>query len=171
MEYNLNIFYQNVRGLRTKTNTFFRAMMLGEYDIVCLSETWLYDGIFDSELFDSRYTVHRCDRNYNERGDTWSGGGVLVALKSNLTVRSSTSIQLGNFSAEIVKVTISLASTEITKSLHIYCCYFPNINRHCDTLIDFFELVSDEKLNYPNDSFLVLGDFNIPTAQWVTTYE
>ncbi|CAF4761859.1 unnamed protein product [Pieris macdunnoughi] len=50
----LNIFYQNVRGLRTKTSTFYRNVCVNNYDIICITETWLLEGISDSELFDNR---------------------------------------------------------------------------------------------------------------------
>lgn len=51
------IYYQNVRGLRSKTLTFYRNLSLVSYDIIILTETWLNDSVFDSELFDSRYVV------------------------------------------------------------------------------------------------------------------
>lgn len=54
----LNVYYQNARGMRTKTNIFYRNVCSNNYDIILLTETWLVDGIADSELFDCRYV--RC---------------------------------------------------------------------------------------------------------------
>lgn len=48
----LNVYYQNVRGLRTKTTTFHRNIRLNSYDVVALTETWLHDSFLDSEYFD-----------------------------------------------------------------------------------------------------------------------
>lgn len=31
-------------------------------EIICLAETWLLKGIYDSELFDNRFIVYRIDR-------------------------------------------------------------------------------------------------------------
>lgn len=53
----LNIYYQNVRGLRTNTSCFYRNICLNSFDIISLTETWLLEGIKDSELFDNRYVV------------------------------------------------------------------------------------------------------------------
>lgn len=74
------VYYQNVRGLRTKTETFHENLLSEEYDIIALTETWLCDGIFSEELFDERYNVVRKDRHTATRG-----GGVLVAFNKKLS--------------------------------------------------------------------------------------
>jgi hypothetical protein len=79
----LNIYYQNVRGLRSKTATFLRNLYLSSYDVIILTETWLVDSVSDSELFDDRFVVWRRDRDY-ERTQQGRGGGVLVAVRSDL---------------------------------------------------------------------------------------
>lgn len=63
MDSTLKIYYQNVRGLRTKTNAFYKNLLQVDYDVICLSETWLHENIFSAELFDSRYSVYRCDHS------------------------------------------------------------------------------------------------------------
>ena len=107
MANDLNILYQNVRGLRSKTNIFYRNLINIDCDMVCLSETWLNDSVFDYEVFDTRYTVYRNDRDYASRGDKL-GGGVLIAVRSHLRVHSSSTIKLSNPVAEVVRVSISL---------------------------------------------------------------
>ena len=74
------VYYQNVRGLRTKTEGFFTNLLTEEYDIVALTETWLCDSIFSSELFDDRYTVIRRDRSTTAT----RGGGVLAAFNKKI---------------------------------------------------------------------------------------
>lgn len=37
----LTVYYQNVRGIRTKTNELFLKLSACEYDIIVLTETWL----------------------------------------------------------------------------------------------------------------------------------
>lgn len=78
----INIYYQNVRGLRTKTAVFFRNVCSNSYDVICLTETWLMDGISDSE-FDDGYLVWRRDRDYTHTSQMM-GGGVLIAVKRGL---------------------------------------------------------------------------------------
>ncbi|XP_058449397.1 uncharacterized protein LOC131429340 [Malaya genurostris] len=59
----LKIYYQNVRGLRTKIDDFFVAVYDAEFDVIVLSETWLNDDISSLQLFGSGYTVYRNDRD------------------------------------------------------------------------------------------------------------
>jgi len=74
----LQVYYQNVRGLRTKTNELYASILAEEYDLIVLAETWLTDGFHNAELFDNRYHVVRADRSYGRRG-----GGVLVAAEES----------------------------------------------------------------------------------------
>lgn len=80
----LNIYYQNVRGIRTKTTDIFLNILNHNYDIVILTETWLNDTIFDSELIDDRYTVFRRDRQLSAFNKKLDGGGILVAVTKEL---------------------------------------------------------------------------------------
>lgn len=81
--YNLSIYYQNCRGLRTKLNTLYMNILGNSYDIIVLAETWLIPTINDCEFIDQRYIVFRGDRDRNaiKRLD---GGGVLVAVLKQL---------------------------------------------------------------------------------------
>lgn len=75
----IKLLYQNVRGLRTKTNLIYNKLLLLDYDIVLLTETWLYDGIFDSEIAPDRFNVFRRDRGS-------LGGGVMALCDNKLQV-------------------------------------------------------------------------------------
>ncbi|CAH2085474.1 unnamed protein product [Euphydryas editha] len=165
---NLSVYYQNVRGLRTKTNIFFRNIIQVDYDIVCLTETWLLSGIYDQEIFDSRYRVYRCDRDYETRGDHL-GGGVLIALRRELQAYSFSTISMPGAAAEAIELCVDLKSSNKSERLHIFFGYFPHCSRHYDCLLHFFESVSDVIVNNPDDDYLVLGDFNISSAQWTST--
>ncbi|CAK1544542.1 unnamed protein product [Leptosia nina] len=80
---NLNIYYQNVRGLRTKSHSFLSNVVQSNYDIICLSETWLTPDFSDYEYFHVGYNVYRQDRGAGgERG-----GGVLIAVRRDLRAR------------------------------------------------------------------------------------
>jgi hypothetical protein len=72
----LGIYYQNVRGLRTNQPEFYDNVSASNFDIICLSETWLNDLCYDHNLFPSRYTVNWSDRPYINKA---RGGGVLTA--------------------------------------------------------------------------------------------
>lgn len=55
----LKIYYQNVRGLKSKTHELLQSVESNDYDIIAMTETWLREGIFNREMFDERYEVYR----------------------------------------------------------------------------------------------------------------
>ncbi|KAL4720883.1 hypothetical protein ACJJTC_002925 [Scirpophaga incertulas] len=79
----LSLFYQNVRGLRTKTLQFRHNIFTHSYDIILITETWLVNGIYKGELCDDRYDVFRCDRNDSTSGKK-TGGGVMICTRQTL---------------------------------------------------------------------------------------
>lgn len=57
-----NLYYHNVRGLKTKLPELKRNVSLLNYDCLILVETWLNENILDSELDLHNYTTFRMDR-------------------------------------------------------------------------------------------------------------
>lgn len=57
------LYYQNVRGLRTKADDFYSNVATANYPILCLTETWLDDSCASAQYFTPGYTVFRRDRN------------------------------------------------------------------------------------------------------------
>ncbi|KAJ8977614.1 hypothetical protein NQ317_010234 [Molorchus minor] len=80
----LVVYYQNTRGLRSKTNEFYTSTLSSTADIICLSETWLNDNIKDGELFDLRnFEVFRRNQNTTLGGQSntaWSSDGICEDL-------------------------------------------------------------------------------------------
>lgn len=62
----ISVYYQNVRGLRTKTSDFRYEVSTNNFDLIALTETWLHDGINSSEVFTNDYNVFRHDRAAND---------------------------------------------------------------------------------------------------------
>ena len=143
----LSIYYQNVRGLRTKTDSFHMGVMSGNYDIIALTETWLNSSFYDSELFDNRYTVIRRDRSENKL----RGGGVLIALKKNLAY------EIIPMNCESESVTIKINFKCI--SFFISVVYFvPNTNVELyEQYLDQFEDI----LLMKSSNVILLGDYNL----------
>jgi exonuclease III len=77
----LGIFYQNVRGLRTKQTELYDNVCASNFDVICLSETWLNDLCYDHNLFPSKYSVYRSDDSYIYKARS---GGVLTAITASL---------------------------------------------------------------------------------------
>ncbi|XP_053698888.1 uncharacterized protein LOC128745842 [Sabethes cyaneus] len=86
LSHGLRIYYHNVRGLRTKIDSFFLAVSEGDYDVIVLTETWLDDRIYSTQLFGNHYTVFRNDRSRLNSRKT-RGGGVLIAVSIKLNCR------------------------------------------------------------------------------------
>lgn len=60
------LYYQNIRGLRTKSDAFYSNMVASDYDIVSLAETWLNRDFVSCDYFPPEYAVFRSDRNYED---------------------------------------------------------------------------------------------------------
>lgn len=153
----LEFFYQNVRGLRTKTNTFYNNMLLSDCDIALFTETWLCDGILDSELCDSRYNVFRRDRGA-------LGGGVMALCASHLQVRVR--LEWDRPELECLWLTIMGKSIGCSKDLHLAVVYIPPNSNTALRLQQFMDILDHVSSTNTNDLILLAGDFNLPCIDW-----
>jgi hypothetical protein len=69
------VYYQNVRGLRTKLNILIFNISLFRYDYFVFVETWLNFNILDAELGFDDYNMFRLDRS-DKTSNCTRGGGV-----------------------------------------------------------------------------------------------
>jgi len=100
------VYYQNVRGLRSKLFNLRTNFILLSYDAYILTETWLSDDISNSELCFDGYLIFRCDRNLRT-SNCRRGGGSLIAVKKELR---PTLITTSFDTCEQVFVRLTLAS-------------------------------------------------------------
>ncbi|KAF2885699.1 hypothetical protein ILUMI_20472 [Ignelater luminosus] len=143
------IYYQNVRGLRTKVNLFQKNLASVNYDVIVLVESWLDADIFSNELFDSRYIAYQCDRSQVLSGK--QGGGVLIAVHKK-------------HKSEAINVNIILESLFVKihmygKDIIINSVYFPP-RTIAATYEEYFNTLENTELFLTND-VIILGDFNI----------
>ncbi|CAG9132953.1 unnamed protein product [Plutella xylostella] len=142
------------------------SVLNSDYDIICISETWLLDSIFDAEIFDGRYNLYRTDRDYKGTGTTL-GGGTLIAVRRNLSVDSRASRPPPVLpDADITSVNLRLGNSSTTNSLRIYSCYFPHNRHQMSSEATFCDYILNIAMDYPNDLILILGDFNISNGLW-----
>jgi len=81
---NTNIFYQNMSGLRIKLNDLrCNFLIFNTYEIIVITETWLFPEIPNSEFGPICFQIFRLDRNSNTNPRS-RGGGILIAISSNL---------------------------------------------------------------------------------------
>lgn len=151
----LNVYYQNVTGLRSKTNSFYFNVTNNNYDIIMITETWLLDSIASEELFDNRYLVYRRDRKEQKRG-----GGVLIALKKHLVAHERND---WNTNAEDIWVTISIKNFI---KIHLCCVYIPPGVNHSHNINEFMNKLCELRALHHDDHFVISGDFNLPLINW-----
>lgn len=155
----LNIYYQNVRGLKSKITQFYLSLITADYDVICLTETWLNSDIHSHELFDDRYNVYRNDRNFDDdhRRD---GGGSLIAVKKKFSSKRVANYESVNNDvwvclkcSDSVSLYINNVYLEFGSPFEVYETFFNNLMRI------YSELPLSSEL-------LLMGDYNLPAILW-----
>ena len=153
----LNIYYQNVRGLRTKTHEFLNNVCCNNYDLIVLTETWLCTGIYDSELFSANYNVYRRDRNV-VNSKKLNGGGVLVAVSNHINSKRNI-----NWDSACEDIWVTL---ELNKNIKLAICVAyipPPVN---EVVLDHFINNYNNIVDTINFGVLIIGDFNMSYIDW-----
>lgn len=164
IKFTVKIFYQNVRGLRTKADFFYVSVLQNDYDIIIITESWLNDSVFDYELFDHRYNVFRRDRSstcsYRTKKD---GGGVLIAVKKSFDVVRKTDCE-----SQCEDLWLILKIGKMV--LNICAVYIPSpLN------VDYVDIFTKNTVQVIHNNmtkgiseplFLLVGDFNMGDIEW-----
>jgi hypothetical protein len=159
----LRCFLQNARSLkavvRDECSTeskigLFKDIVYGQdLDVICITETWLNDTVYDHELLPSGYTIFRNDR----KGRV--GSRVLIATKLNLPTREiDHSVDL----LECVAVEIDLNNHQTVLFIN---CYRPPTDK--DFVIKLKSLLNIIQINKYWGTFIMVGDFNYPGIHWI----
>lgn len=141
--------------MRSKTLELLTASSDTHHDLIALTETWLCDGIYNSEIFDPYlYNVFRTDRFVESGG---LGGGVLLAVRNTIACVEITLPESLQKIRLIDIVGIKLLTGH--KHLFVFCVYIPP-----KSTIKDYELFFDEFSNFciQFSDVLVMGDFNLP---------
>lgn len=163
----LNIYYQNVRGLRTKCLNLYNNILLNDYDFILMTETWLQNDILDWELCDFRYDVFRCDRNL-ERTNKCTGGGVMLCARRSLcadVVREWTCLGIESLCLRIPAHALGTS----TNLLMVLVYLAPDQDNLPFNLEEVKINISRVIETYPSDNYLLIGDFNIPCISWTNS--
>ena len=152
----LTIYYQNVRGLNTKTHELKNSSYYCNFDIIGFTETWLSPQVLNSELFSNEYLVFRSDRRTSLL-NIKRGGGVLLAIHNNLSATViDTDLVSNNFiDVDILGLCVQFKFSKIL----LFITYIPpKFTQHEDLFASISALPC---LNGVFDG-IFLGDFNIP---------
>lgn len=167
----LYMYYQNVRGLRTKTSKLFLSIESCDFDIIALSETWLNSSIYDSEMFTSDFTVYRCDRSATKSG-LEMGCGVLLAVRSS-ELYSSDQIYFPVDS--VIDIDIVFVKLKFRTGKNVFlCCLYVRSNSNDDVYeayIDVLECFFGSTNLSCDDTVFIMGDFNMPHVCWSIDHE
>lgn len=157
------MYYQNVRGLRTKTKDFKLSSTNCNYDVVALSETGLNSSFFDGELFAYQdFCLYRCDRSsLNSEHERF--GGVLIAVRTDIPSERVVVPLTENVELVLVKMKFH------NMNVYVCCLYIPSgspilvyqqYTEALERVIDFIDINVEDK-------FYILGGFNMESVSWV----
>lgn len=154
----VSIYYQNVRGLRTKITDFYTSVTASLYDVVVLTETWLDEVIPSCMLFGNDYVVYRGDRTPLTSTKKRSGG-TLIAVKRTIP---SNLIPINDEGLEHVWVSLRMKRS----SLAIGAAYIPP-DKASDVQLTNRHITSMESVIPKHDAVAVFGDYNRPGLRWI----
>ena len=140
-----SVVHYNVQSLVNKIGIL--ETELSNFDVICITESWLHDAISDGEIKMEEYTVFRRDRV----GD--SHGGVCVYVKNNLHVRRRNDIEIQNLECVWIEITTH------NKKVLIGTFYRPP-NSPNDTMAHIENSVG-LAVDTNIQDILILGDFNL----------
>ena len=142
----------------SKKESFWNLLDSSKPDIALVNETWLRQGILDSEVLppDSEYNIYRKDR-----ADGY--GGVLIALKSDIT----------SDPVEVPKPTTSTTCEILFRRIHasnnkyaiVASAYRPPRSTQ-EYALELLNTIKHVCIKYPKDTFIVGGDLNTPDISW-----
>ncbi|XP_055614967.1 uncharacterized protein LOC129761281 [Toxorhynchites rutilus septentrionalis] len=155
------LYYQNVRGLRTKIDDLYVAVCDCNYDVIMLTESGLDDSINSIQLFGAEFNVFRCDRSPSNSSKS-RFGGVLIAVARHF---SAVSVQTRNGnSLEQICVSTTIRGKRI-----LLCAVYIPPDRSRDVGVYDSHLASVRELcdrASSDDTVLVCGDYNQPHIAW-----
>lgn len=160
----MNIFVENVDGISAhKYPDLLKSSSSDEYGVIALTETWLDSTINSAEFMDGSYNVFRKDRCDSSESESASrGGGVLLAIRSNIPCDEYTNDQMNDLESICVRVPLP------TGFIYIYNLYIrPSVmlEKYRSHILAIEQLVTTVNRNY---IILLTGDFNFgDTTNWM----
>lgn len=127
------------------------------HDVILLTESWLNPEIIDSEVFCSRYTVYRQDRDYFTSSKT-RGGGVVIAISS---IFESSLVQVEKSDVEHIFVKMKVGHI----CFLLVCVYIPP-SSHFNVYSNHIQCVKSVANLYKDHRIIILGDYNLPNLKW-----
>lgn len=128
-------------------------MVVNDYDIVCITESWVSQSVGDNELKVKGYTMYRKDRGCIKEN---KGGGVLLYVKDTYNSVENTALTSKKCEALWVKIV-----TEINSFINIGVCY-RSPNASSEEIENMFLTIKEASKHQA----VIVGDFNYPGINW-----
>lgn len=158
------LYYQNVRGLRTKTKEFFSNLLNYKAQFFCFTETWLNSDFHSNEYISNNFISHRRDRNYESTGTT-RGGGCWILHKPTIDSVRRYDFETNLDFLEDIWIQVKLEGTN--NFLYICNVYITPMPSNTHLYVAFSEKLKDNlALMNPSDRILIVGDFNVSMIKW-----
>ena len=151
----LTICSINFCGIRNKVAELHAFIEYHVPDIIIGTETHLSPDIKDCELLSNLYTIIRKDRR-NSRG-----GGVLIAVKSDLVVTNHSD------SSDCEIIWVEVQGKKKSNSIFIGSFYRPPAS-DISVLLELEKSIENISNIAKNHTVIIGGDFNLPGVNWNT---
>ena len=156
-----HLMHLNIQSLfcKNKFDMFQQQMIDSGIDIICLSETWLKDGIHSNYIEVPGYNIMRLDRDWSENGILKRGGGVCMYVKKDIQYsdKDIRSLNKSTIDIEIQWVTI--------KKLNNRKMYIANVYRppqgNIKNFLDYIQYCLNTFDERSKKDIFISGDFNI----------
>ena len=147
-----------VTGTNTCKLTLFKNLVYSNsYDIIAVTETWLTETVSDGEIIDQGYSIYHRDRQSKR------GGGVLLAVRSNIASNRRHDFETDDFET----VCVELHPADSNK-IFISVVYRPP-DADTSFMDKFSELISNLQ-HIHRSKCVLLGDFNLPNINWINSF-
>lgn len=153
----INIYYQNVRSIKSKNNSIYLDTLIHNFNIYALTETWLNESRNSGEYFNlTSFKIYRADRIDSNKK---TGGGCLLAIDQSISSKEiyfPLKISTCNNKIDITGATIKINNVSIS----LLIIYIPP---DCDSNVytKFFTDLTQYMVTQ-NTEHIILGNFNIP---------
>ncbi len=146
------LIYFNATSVKNKLCELEILRDSGDFDIICITETWCNESISNAMLCGRDFYSVRKDRSDR------IGGGVCILIRKNLKY-SNIDLPEKNVSTECVGISLFFQN----RTIRLFCAYNPpNAVREYSQLL--FDLLASNCTS--DDSVVVVGDFNLPKIDW-----
>ena len=146
------IAHVNIQCLRNKVDQLKVFLHINDFDILCLSETWLNSNIDDKEVLIEGYDVCRLDRHNSQ-----ACGGVLCYIKCGIMFKEISDLRDNDVEALWIQINLPHTKPILLGTVYRppnakaeYLCKLDSIFQSCTALYQ---------------DVVILGDFNLDIAK------